>query len=163
MPRQYLVQGPKASPQKPTSPVPGPTLLVPDHLFHPWLTPSLPEGQTSRSGRNYLGDLGCGSPGTKPPCSAHKGALSPYTELGLGKHTVAADTHTRGLARPQDPGGFLGPGSRVQHPRPLCECVISTLVRGVRRRAHVGAPCSWTTRGCSEPPVPCPSPQVSVS
>lgn len=156
MPRQYLVQGPKASPQKPTSPVLGPTLLVLDHLLHPYLTPSLPEGQNSRSVRNYLGDLGCGSPGTKPPCSAHKGTLNLYTELGLGKHIVAADTHTH--------VGSQGPRTleaswalaAVCSSLSLCECAHQHTGEGCAcQRAHVGAPCSCTTRGCSEPrPTP---------
>lgn len=41
------------------------TLLVLDHLFYPCLTPSLPGAQTSRSGRNYLGDLGLWKPWNK--------------------------------------------------------------------------------------------------
>lgn len=169
MPRQYLVQGPKASPQKPTSPVPGPTLLVLEHFFHPYVTPSLPEGQNNRSGSNDLGDLGCGSPGTKPPCSAHKGALSLYTDLGLGKHIVGADTHTHTHVGSQGPRTHEASWALAVVCSILSLCVsvhISTLVRGVRASVHtwglhVGAPCTWLLREAWLP-VLRPSPQVSV-
>lgn len=68
------------------------SLLLLDHLSCPYLTPSSPEAQNSRSGRNSLGDRVPGTPGAKPPCSALKGALSLCTELGLGKH-AATDSH----------------------------------------------------------------------
>lgn len=69
-------------------------LLVPDHLSHPCLAPSSPEGQNSRSGRNYLddmGNLGLWRPQSKASFSAHKGTLSLCSELGRSGHT-AADT-----------------------------------------------------------------------